>query len=132
MILVPGTLTVEPGRVDSGERVFVRVNVSNEGGVEGSVKVVLTLDGKDIQTRDILVLAGETEELRFSPIVERDVGTHTVEVAVGTKKLVAEFTVTTPAPLGVTIPLIVIFALVTMLLSVLMYARRSAAPGRLA
>ena len=118
LILVPGSLSVEPTRVDSGEPLVISIDITNEGLAPLPRRVIFFVDGKEIGSESVTVRPGKTETVFFRH-VERGAGTHTVEV----EGFTTTFVVTKPAPLGVTIPLVVIFALLVIGLAVLVYSR---------
>ena len=119
LISQPDTLTITPEKLESGEPVVVQLDVTNVGGLEGSRILRLIVDGKEIEVREITVGPGETLTVFFARLVERSVGTHTVQVDGKT----AEFTVTKPASLAVSLPLLVIFALTIAFMAFLVYMR---------
>ena len=106
LVLVPQTLRVSPDTLTSGEPVIVSIDVSNEGQAPGSRTIVLIVDGKEIESKEVTLDPIGIETVSFT-LVERGVVTHTVALDGAT----AEFTVTRPAPLALTIALLVIFAL---------------------
>ncbi len=115
LVVVGETLRVEPEELSSGKPVAISIDVRNDGQVAGPRRVVLSVDGVEIEEKLVIVEPGEVVKVTFTSLVERGIGTHTVTV----EGLVAEFRVTKPAPLAVTIPLLVLFALVVAGLSVL-------------
>lgn len=119
LISQPDTLTITPEKLESGEPVVVQLDVTNVGGLEGSRILRLIVDGKEIEVREITVGPGETLTVFFARLVERSVGTHTVQVDGKT----ADFTVTKPASLAVSLPLLVIFALTIAFMAFLVYMR---------
>ena len=120
LIFVPGTLILDVDRVSIGEPVTVSIIVSNEGRAVGSRTVVLNVDGKEIDTQTVALEAGRTKLVEFTRrVVEREPGTHEVSV----DGFSIQFTVERPAPLAITISLLVIFALLVAALAVLMYTR---------
>ena len=127
LVVVPGTLKVEPEKMNSGEPVTISLNVTNEGGVAGTRSVVLFVNDVEIDRKTVTLGPGKTGPCVFKPHVERGAGTFMVRV----DDLTSEFTVTKPVSLALTIPLLVIFALVVIGLAVLMYFRATrGAPPR--
>ena len=104
------------------------MDVTNVGGRTGTRTVVLNVDDKDIDGKSerVTVQPGETVTVSFT-YLERKVGNHTVRV----DGLEVEFSVTKPVSLGVIIPLLLIFSLLVLGLSLLVYARarRGGAPA---
>ena len=118
IIGVPGSLSLDADSVDSGHPITLTLSFTNDGGIDGTRSLTLLIDEKEIETREVAVAAGETIVVDFT-FVERGSGTHTASVA----GLSTEFSITKPAPMGLTIALILIFALVMAGLAVLLYVR---------
>ena len=116
--IIIGPLTIEPRTVKSGEPIVVSVVVTNEADFARPQSLAVIVDGEFVEERDITVDARTTQTVTFT-VVERGSGTHTLTVAGAT----AEFTVTKPAPLAVTILLLVLFAFLVGGLSALGYIR---------
>ena len=118
IIAVPGSLSLDADSVDSGHPITLTLSFTNDGGIDGTRSLTLLIDEKEIEPREVAVAAGETIVVDFT-FVERGSGTHTASVA----GLSTEFSITKPAPMGLTIALILIFALVMAGLAVLLYVR---------
>ena len=119
LVVVKDSLIVEPGEVTSGKPVTISLEVLNKGQVAGPRTVVLRVDGVKIEEKEVFVEPDGTESVSFTPLVERGIGAHTVAV----DGVTVEFRVTKPAPLAVTIPLLVLFALLVAGLALLIYRR---------
>ena len=89
LILVPGTLTVEPETVEVGKPVIVSIDIRNEGDARGTRTVVFRVDGRLVEEREVTLAPGARVTVT-STHVEEDVGAHTVSV----EGLEAEFTAT--------------------------------------
>ena len=109
---------VTPTKVDSGEPVTISVDVRNDGGTKGFRTVAFFVDDKAVFVQEVTVEPGETVQVSFVHL-ERGIGTHVVTVA----GLSEEFEVARPVSLGVTIPLIIIFALVVLGLGMLVIVK---------
>ena len=118
LVLVPDSLLLDKDKVKKGEAVQVSVVVFNQGDATGTETYTLRLDGEEVATEEVILDAGMAVTITFN-IVTRDRGVHLVQV----DGLEAEFLVTRPAPLGATIPLIVIFGLLVAALAALLYAQ---------
>ena len=118
IIAVPGSLSLDADSVDSGHPITLTVSFTNDGGIDGTRTFKLLIDDEEIETREVAVAAGETTVVDFT-FVERGSGTHTASVA----GLSTEFSITKPAPMGLTIALILIFGFVMAGLAVLLYVR---------
>ena len=116
--IIVGPLTIEPRTVKSGEPIVVSVVVTNKADFARPQSLAVIVDGELVEERDITVDARTTQTVTFT-VVERGSGTHTLTVAGAT----AEFTVTKPAPLAVTMLLLVLFAFLVGGLSALGYIR---------
>ena len=64
----------------AGEKVSVTAEVRNAGGSEGTYTAVLTLDGAEIETKNITVAPGTTEVVTFS-VVKDVAGIYRVKLA---------------------------------------------------
>ncbi len=60
------SLTIYPEEVNPGENVNIAVTVTNTGNIAGSYEVVLKFDGKVLDTREIRLARGTSEEVTFS------------------------------------------------------------------
>ena len=93
------SLTVTPSEVVAGESVTVMVDIENVGGLEGTYTATLTVDKKVVDTKDITLDAGATEQVSFTSSLE-SAGTHTIELggltATATALKPAEFEVSSP------------------------------------
>jgi len=87
-------LVISPTEVDAGETVNVTISVANTGGMVGSYKVPLKVNGVVVATKDITLSAGTTFEVTFT--TAKDVaGSYSVDV----NGLTGSFTVKDkPAP----------------------------------
>lgn len=98
------SLRVAPPEVTLGETVSITAQVKNTGGTEGVYPAILTIDGAEVERKDVAVAPGASETVTFS-LVKREAGTY--QVAVGelsssvTVKALAEFELIS---LGITPP----------------------------
>ncbi|MBL7208997.1 MAG: hypothetical protein ISS52_02755 [Dehalococcoidia bacterium] len=74
------SLDVTPPEVRAGDSVSVTAEVKNIGGSEGVYTATLTIDGAQVETKDVSVAPGGTETASFS-LVKDEAGTY--QVAVG-------------------------------------------------
>lgn len=72
-------LTIQPPEVMAGGTVTVTVQVANTGDSAGSHTLTLRLNGEVVETREVPVEAGSTEQVAFS-LTPQEQGTHQVEV----------------------------------------------------
>ena len=72
-------LDINPRQVREGEKVTVTAEVTNDGGVTGTHKLELKIDGRTAAEKEVSVLPGETELVTFE-VVETKAGEHKVEV----------------------------------------------------
>jgi len=73
------SLSVNPGQVREGEKVNVAAEVVNTGGVTGSDKLELKLNGKVASVEEITLAPGETKSATFA-VAGTGAGEHKVEV----------------------------------------------------
>ena len=73
------SLDVTPLEVTAGDTVSITAEVENIGGSEGVYTAILTVDGVEVETKDIGVAPGTTETVTFS-LVKEEVGTYKVAV----------------------------------------------------
>ena len=125
LVIVPGTLTVEPDKVDRGDPVTISVNVRNEGDAAGSDKIALKVDGVLVEEKEVTLEPGQVETVTFTHVEEVE-GTHKVEV----DGLTAEFEVAKPAAFPIVLVIVPIIVVVLVGLGVLLYVRRRAGGGR--
>ena len=118
LVVVKESLIVDPEEVISGKPVTISLDVLNKGQVAGRRTVVLRVDGVKIEEKVEFLEPNETKSVSFT-LLERGIGTHTVAV----DGVTVEFRVTKPAPLALTIPLLVLFALLVAGLALLIYRR---------
>lgn len=59
------SLAVEPSEVVAGKIVSIIAEVKNVGGSEGSYSVVLTIDGAEVETKEVTLAPGATEAVTF-------------------------------------------------------------------
>lgn len=74
------SLEIAPPEVAAGETVTISAEVKNAGGSEGRYSAILTVDGVEVETKDITVALGATETVHFE-LVQNVVGTYILEVA---------------------------------------------------
>lgn len=72
-------VSVEPPEVRVGEIAVVRVGVRNIGSNEGVYMAILSIDGVEVETRDISVLPGATEVAPFLVVKDKP-GTYQVTI----------------------------------------------------
>jgi len=72
-------LVVAPAEVEVGESVTIRADVENIGEVGGTYTATLKIDGVEVETKDIVVAAADTEMILFE-ITEDAPGTYTVSL----------------------------------------------------
>ena len=72
-------LVVAPAEVEVGESVTLRADVENIGEVGGTYTATLKINGVEVETKDIVVAAADTEMILFE-ITEDAPGTYTVSL----------------------------------------------------
>jgi len=72
-------LTVSSASIDVGGSVTVTVDVSNDGGREGTYTAVLKINGTQEDSQDVTLAGGETESVDFN-VSGKSAGTYTVDV----------------------------------------------------
>jgi hypothetical protein len=70
---------VEPAKVIVGETANITAEVKNYGTSQATYTAKLTVDGADVQTKDITLAGGDKGTITFS-LVENTPGTYTVAV----------------------------------------------------
>ncbi|UCH50898.1 MAG: hypothetical protein JSV54_07790 [Chloroflexota bacterium] len=83
------SLIVTPQEVFAGETVNVSAQVKNIGGSEGTYTVVLSVDGVELERKDIAVLPEATEAVSFTTIKDK-AGTYTITVSELTTTLIVK------------------------------------------
>ena len=71
------SLDVAPPQVTVGDTVRVAAEVKNIGGSEGTYTAILTVDGVEIETKDVAVAPGATEAVTFS-VVKEEAGSYQI------------------------------------------------------
>jgi hypothetical protein len=61
-----GVLAVSPQIVMEGDSVTISANVTNDGGSAGIFEALLSLDGAEVDNKEISINAGETETVLFT------------------------------------------------------------------
>ena len=70
-------LEINPGKVDSGEKVVVTAKITNAGGTQGSYTTELKVDDCTVQTEKVTLAAGADSTLSFGICADLP-GTYTV------------------------------------------------------
>ena len=70
-------LEINPGKVDSGEKVVVTAKITNAGGTQGSYTAELKVDDCTVQTEKVTLAAGADSTLSFGICADLP-GTYTV------------------------------------------------------
>ena len=78
----PGIDEITPGTVSQGGSVEVDATVLNEGGVEATQDVELSVDGSVVDTESVSLEGGDDEELTLTADIGESVGPGPVEVTV--------------------------------------------------
>jgi len=123
----PGSLSVSPTEVDTGEAVGISISVANTGGQAGSYTVTLKINGVVEETREVTVAAGASETVTFTTSGDK-AGTYAVDV----NGLTGSFTVNEaaapppppPSPVNWPVLLGIIAAVVALAAIVLVLLRR--------
>jgi uncharacterized protein (DUF58 family) len=72
-------LDINPRQAKEGEKITVIAEMTNNGGVTGTHKLELKIDGRTAAEKEVSVLPGETELVTFE-VFETKAGEHKVEV----------------------------------------------------
>jgi hypothetical protein len=75
----PGSLSISPGEVETGQTVNISVTVTNSGGNAGSYALILRIDGVAEEIKEIALEAGTSGTVSFSTS-QQLAGTYSVEV----------------------------------------------------
>jgi len=94
--------------VEPGQEVLVTVNVTNIGGQEGTYIAELKLNGKTVDTKEVTLAAGQSQQVSFT-VSGMDYGQYKVEVA----GLSGEFTVSRSIKWWLIIGIILAVGLIT-------------------
>lgn len=86
------SLRVYPSETFVGENVTVFVDVKNIGNAEGTYRCTLTINGIDVETKEITLLPGEVKTVTFT-VVKNTEGNYTIKI----DKLTTTLTVLRPA-----------------------------------
>jgi hypothetical protein len=78
------SLDVTPTEVTAGDTVSITADVKNIGGNEGVYAATLTIDGVEVETKNVTVAPGATETINFS-LAKDKAGTY--KIAVGERNL---------------------------------------------
>jgi hypothetical protein len=89
----PGSLSISPGEVETGQTVKISVTVTNSGGSAGSYALILRIDGVDEEIKEITLEASTSGTVSFSTS-QQLAGTYAVEV----NGLTGSFEVKQPQP----------------------------------
>jgi len=73
------SLEVQPDACPSGDTVTVTVDVKNVGGREGTYTATLKINGVEVDTKDVVVSAGDTETISFE-ITKDAPGMYTIDL----------------------------------------------------
>ena len=74
------SLSIGPGSVEKGEAVTIKVDVTNNGKVDGSTIINLKIKDTIVDSREVTINAGETKSIKFIHVAEDETGTYVVEV----------------------------------------------------
>jgi hypothetical protein len=72
-------LSISPSTIYADENVSLGLTVTNEGDLPGSYAVTLTLDGEEVETREVALEGGESREITFTVNTEQ-AGTHSIDI----------------------------------------------------
>ena len=73
------SVNITPPEVTAGNAVTVTAEVKNTGGSQGVYTAILSVDGVEIETKDVAVASGISERVTFS-LVKHEDGTYTIAV----------------------------------------------------
>ncbi|MFC1929046.1 CARDB domain-containing protein [Chloroflexota bacterium] len=94
------SLTISPDEVDVGEKVDISVAVTNVGGSAGNYEVILNINTNIIDTKEIPLTGGTSEEVTFSTTADTP-GKNIIEIngLLGSFTVKGEVTPTAQIPL---------------------------------
>ena len=72
-------LSISPTKAEVGETVTISFDVTNSGGSSGSYAAILRINGSEVETKSVVLNAGESQEVSFT-VVKESIGTYAVEV----------------------------------------------------
>ncbi len=72
-------LSISPDDVEPGRTVTISVIVTNSGGSPGSYTAILKINGSEVETKSVLLNAGENQEVSFT-VAKESIGSYAVEV----------------------------------------------------
>lgn len=80
------SLTLSSSEVPIGESVIASATVKNCGDATGTHRIILTVDGEEVDAKEVTLAPGETKTVTFT-ITKSTQGTYTIEVEGLTKSL---------------------------------------------
>ncbi|MEM1689920.1 MAG: CARDB domain-containing protein [Candidatus Hadarchaeales archaeon] len=103
-------LRLSKNRARPGEQVTASVDVANVGTISGSYTLTLKIDGVQIETREVLLAAGQRTTVDFTVSVEEP-GEHTISVDGLSSLLIVE----KPKPFP-TVPVVAVVSVIVLIL----------------
>jgi hypothetical protein len=90
-------ITISPQAVKPDEKVTIQASVTNSGDLSGSYKLVLKINDRQVDSKEVTVAGGKTETVSFE--VQRGMeGEYSVDVNSQKGKFIVGTTVETPPP----------------------------------
>ncbi|MGP8322627.1 MAG: PGF-CTERM sorting domain-containing protein [Methanosarcinaceae archaeon] len=74
------TISISPHNVEKGKAVTIKVDVTNDNEEKSSTIVNLKIKDKIVDSKEVILDAGETKSVKFIHIAEDEVGTYVVEI----------------------------------------------------
>lgn len=74
-----GSLHISSLEVVSGESITIAVDIKNVGGKEGTYTAILKINAVEVDTKDVMVAAGDTETISFE-VTEDVPGMYTIDL----------------------------------------------------
>ncbi|MBA7653174.1 hypothetical protein ES703_61017 [subsurface metagenome] len=72
-------LSISPDDVEPGRTVTISTTITNSGGSPGSYTAILRINGSEVETKSVVLNAGESQVVSFT-VAKESTGTYTVEV----------------------------------------------------
>ena len=72
-------LSISPDDVEPGRTVTISAAITNSGGSPGSYTAILRINGSEVETKSVVLNAGESQVVSFT-VAKESTGTYTVEV----------------------------------------------------
>jgi hypothetical protein len=86
--VVPWAFVVLPNPVEPGTNALVNVDIINDGDIEGSDTITLEINGEAVESKEVTIVPGGKETVKFSPVVIDIPGEYQLSVKGETRSLI--------------------------------------------